>query len=120
MAMSRDADKERWWRKAVARQAASRLSVRAFCDREGLAESAFYFWRRTLAQRDAGGAKPAFVPAIVTPARSDTRAVAQADTLPAAAITIELAGGCRARLVGDAAVEQLAELAMALQARAAQ
>jgi transposase-like protein len=113
MAMSRDADKERWWRKAVARQAASRLSVRAFCDREGLAESAFYFWRRTLAQRDAGGAKPAFVPAIVTAARSDTRADTQA------AITIELAGGCRARLVGDAAVEQLAELAMALQARAA-
>jgi hypothetical protein len=115
MAMSRDADKERWWRKAVARQAASRLSVRAFCDREGLAESAFYFWRRTLAQRDAGGAKPAFVPAIVTGARSDTRADARA----AAVITIELAGGCRARLVGDAVVEQLADLAMALQARAA-
>lgn len=119
MANKRDADKERRWRDLLRRQVTGGLSVRAFCDREGLAESAFYFWRRTLAQRDAGGTKPAFVPAIVTPARSDTRAVAQADTLPAAAITIELAGGCRARLVGDAAVEQLAELAMALQARAA-
>jgi len=49
----RDPEREAFWRAAVTRQAASGLSVRGFCRREGLAESNFYAWRRTLAQRDA-------------------------------------------------------------------
>ena len=38
----RDAGKERFWREVLKRQAASGLSVRAFCRRESLTESAFY------------------------------------------------------------------------------
>jgi transposase-like protein len=48
----RDTAKERRWRETVRRFARSGLSVRAFCRRERLAESAFYFWRRELARRD--------------------------------------------------------------------
>lgn len=49
---NRDAGRERFWRSTLTRQAASGLSVRAFCRQEELAESAFYAWRRTIAQRD--------------------------------------------------------------------
>lgn len=49
----RDAAKERTWRRLIDRQRRGRLSVREFCAAEALAESAFYFWRRELAKRDA-------------------------------------------------------------------
>jgi len=49
----RDAAKERFWRDVLKRQAKSGLSVRAFCQRERLTESAFYAWRRTVAERNA-------------------------------------------------------------------
>ena len=66
----RDAAKERRWREALERFRASGQSVREFCRRERLAESAFYAWRRTIGARDvAGGARrkaPTFVPAVVT------------------------------------------------------
>ncbi|MCI0334417.1 MAG: hypothetical protein L0228_14460, partial [Planctomycetes bacterium] len=72
----RDAVKERIWRHALKRQVNSGLSVRAFCQREQLTESAFYAWRRTVAERN-GEAKPqrapAFLPMMVTdrPARRE-------------------------------------------------
>jgi len=49
---NRDAGRERFWRATLKRQAASGLSVRAFCRQETLAESNFYAWRRTIAERD--------------------------------------------------------------------
>src|SRR5882724_1406271 len=87
----RDLSKERWWRDALKRQAASGLSVRGFCRREKHAESAFYAWRRIVAERDAE-AKPtrqasAFVPMTV---------IEQAPR--EASIEIELAGGRLLRL----------------------
>lgn len=48
----RDPQRETFWRKALARQQESGLNVRRWCSREGLPETAFYFWRRTIAQRD--------------------------------------------------------------------
>ena len=42
------------WRVLVARQAASGLSVAAFCTREGLSAASFYQWRTRL--RGAAGA----------------------------------------------------------------
>jgi len=52
----RDWGKERFWREVVGAQAGSGLSVREFCRRRQVAESAFYFWRRALRQRDAQSA----------------------------------------------------------------
>jgi len=91
------------------RFAASGLSVRAFCKRERLAESAFYAWRRMIGERSStGNAGPAFVPAVMTtPPRSES------------SIAIELAGGCVLRLSGTNATEQLADLVIALQSRGA-
>jgi len=48
----RDPAKERAWRRRLARYARADLTVRVFCAREGVQESAFYFWRRELARRD--------------------------------------------------------------------
>jgi hypothetical protein len=48
----RDPVKERFWRRVVRQQVAGRLSVREVCERRGLAESAFYAWRREIRRRD--------------------------------------------------------------------
>ena len=52
MAKQRRGEREAFWREQVRRQAASRLSVRRFCEEKGLSEPSFYAWRRTLSQRD--------------------------------------------------------------------
>jgi transposase-like protein len=46
----------------------SGLSVREYCLRHRLAESAFHFWRRELQRRDDELQSPAFVPVTVVPA----------------------------------------------------
>jgi len=62
----RDLKKESAWRQRVDRQANSGQSVRAWCHRQGLKESAFHWWRRELARRDAEKPSPSFVPVQVT------------------------------------------------------
>jgi len=62
----RDSKREACWRGVVTRQAGSGLGAVAFCKREGVPESSFYAWRRTIKGRDgeSGQAGPdAFVPA---------------------------------------------------------
>jgi hypothetical protein len=51
----RSEEKERHWRRHLKSQAASRLSVRAYCQRERLSEVSFYAWRRELPRRGATG-----------------------------------------------------------------
>jgi hypothetical protein len=46
-------ERERFWRKLVAGQARSGVSIREWCDRRGVSEPSFYFWRRELARRKA-------------------------------------------------------------------
>lgn len=105
---ARDVAKERQWREVLKRQAASGLNMRAFCQREQIAESAFHFWRRTIRERDeeAKPASPAprFVPAIIAPDPASE------------ACTLELAGGHVLRLPGIS-VERLADLIAALARR---
>jgi hypothetical protein len=55
----RDAKREAFWRGVFQRSAASGLTIRAFCEREQLTESAFFAWRRTIAERDAEAKSPA-------------------------------------------------------------
>jgi RHS repeat-associated protein len=81
----RDEAKERLWRERLTRQGSSDLTVREFCQREGVMESSFYAWRRTIAERDRTSDRqsgvrrprgvPAFVPMVVTeePARGKLR-----------------------------------------------
>ena len=48
----RDPGKERFWRGVMRRQRRGGLSVREFCEREGLKEWSFHWWRRELDKRD--------------------------------------------------------------------
>lgn len=54
----RDPEREARWRAVLARQGESGLSVREFCRRERLPESALHAWRRIIQQRDAGHRRP--------------------------------------------------------------
>jgi hypothetical protein len=50
---ARDLKKESRWRKLVSAQQRSGQTVRHYCQEKGLTESAFWFWKRELARRDA-------------------------------------------------------------------
>ena len=41
-------DLEKFWREAIERQQASGMSIRAFCDAEGLIDHRFWYWKRVL------------------------------------------------------------------------
>ena len=65
----RDLTREARWRGLVAGQRKSGLSVRAFCSREQVTESAFYAWRREIGLRDqqkVAVRSPAFVPVMMS------------------------------------------------------
>lgn len=47
-----DLAKETFWREQTQRQAASGLSIAAWCRQNQVAISSFHYWRRTLARRD--------------------------------------------------------------------
>ena len=56
-------ERQAYWEEAMRRWREGGQSVRAFCRNEGVRESAFYFWRRELAQRShraeaANGTRP--------------------------------------------------------------
>ena len=66
-----DPVRERHWQKRLARWKASGLTVREFCDREGVTPTGLAHWRKEIAARDArraATAGPLFVPAGVVPA----------------------------------------------------
>src|SRR5438105_4728201 len=48
----RDPERERFWRTTLSAWRTSGESVRAFCTRRGLTETAFYFGRKELRRRD--------------------------------------------------------------------
>jgi len=101
----RDPAKEALWRQTLKRFATSGLSVREFCNREGVTESAFYAWRRTIGERDdAGNSEPAFVPAVIN-------GEAQYDE----PLVLALASGMKLHFPPATPAERVAELVRALQ-----
>ena len=52
MAVRRYAERWRYWREVVRRQAESGLSVAAFCREEQLAPASFFAWRKKLVEAD--------------------------------------------------------------------
>ena len=49
----RSTEKEEFWRLALREHQQSGLTIRAFCQREGLSEPAFYAWRKKIENRQA-------------------------------------------------------------------
>ena len=48
MARKKNTEKELHWRQMVDRQAGSGLSIRQFCEKEGISQPSFYAWRKRL------------------------------------------------------------------------
>jgi hypothetical protein len=78
----RDSDREQYWRVTLARWRASGLSIRAFCRRQSLTESAFHFWRRELRLREPTAAGP--TPAVRSPA------FVSVSVIPTATVAVEV------------------------------
>ena len=98
------------------------MTIRAFCAREQLAETAFHAWRRTLRERDAQRRqdRPAAADSIrVSAAASAFVPVWVSNDLhgPAALvdITIELRGGRALRLPASMPIERVAAIARAIE-----
>ena len=71
----RDPVKERFWRDALQRQKASGLSIREFCARHKLIETAFYSWRSEIRRRDGeSAASPAPVSRVPARKRGESTA----------------------------------------------
>lgn len=90
--------RERQWRRHLERQRRSGESVRGYCRAQGLNESAFYFWRRTIAERDREKSRAAFVPVLIQGAAGDS----------SSAIDIHLGRGRRVRVRSGCSRELLA------------
>ena len=75
---ARSAEKERFWRRQVAGQAASGLSIRKWCRRERLSEPSFYAWRRELARRDRSPRSATTVREVATTTAQASTPVSQA------------------------------------------
>jgi transposase len=91
MSTDHDGGKERFWRTRLRQWSRSGLSVRAFCEAEGLSEPSFYSWRRSLAVRDTQAV--GFVPVRVAPEPEPVAADASASGLE-----LLLGGGRRLRV----------------------
>jgi hypothetical protein len=110
----RDPRRETRWRKILANQAVSGLSVREFCRRQKLTEASFYFWRRTIAERDG---EPVY-PVTARPTLPTFLPVRVSNEAPStASISIELAGGRVLKLPESMSTERLVDLIDALEAR---
>jgi len=106
---TRDLQKEASWRGRLRRQSKSGQSVRAWCRKHGVTETAFYWWRRELVRRDAEVRAAAFVPVHVT---------AEAARDGDASIEIVLTDGRRVRLTGPVNGQALADVLDVLERRA--
>jgi hypothetical protein len=120
MAKGKDRDRrlEAQWRRVIREHTRSGLSIRDFCRKCKLRESAFYFWRRELERRDVArreaeqeqrkrpSGQAAFVPVRVTDeVRSD-----------AGRIEIVLSGGRRVHVVAPVDRQALADVLAVLAA----
>ena len=88
----RDLKLEQSWRRHFQRHRVGGLTVRQYCLEHHLTESAFYFWRRTIAERDRQAEserRPTFVPVVMADPPTST-----SDT----PIEIRLANGRRLRV----------------------
>ena len=116
-------ERERYWRELLARQAASGLSVRQFCGREGVSEPSFYQWRKRLGPTTQQKKNAATATRDRPAAAPSTDLLFLPLGLLGGAVSSELEivhpAGCRVRVVGEVNVASLARVLAALDERGA-
>ena len=119
---ARDLAKEAAWRRRLAGHADSGQSIRAWCRRHRVRETAFHWWRRELARRDAEEARMMPVKASPHTPSTDTRFLpVQVTDDPLrdgdSQIEIVLTDGRRVRVTGAVNRELLTEVLDVLERR---
>lgn len=116
MARPKDLSLEHTWRLRLRRQAASGLSIVAFCRREDVSSASFYAWRRRLATPPLAERPdlPLFVPLEFDPAPR------LEETSPSHGFEIELPHHVRLRCIAAPEPEWLGRLVVALSSLAPQ
>jgi transposase len=129
-------ERQTYWGEAMRRWREGGQSVREFCRNEGLRESAFYFWRRELAQRSqrtdaVNGSRPQ-ADQTTTASRSPKRASSQHSSIPSflpvrvveevaaeatSGVEIILAHGCTVRVRAGFDRQTLADVLTVLEVR---
>jgi transposase-like protein len=94
-----------FWRELFEAQAASGLSIDAYCRRRGVSTASFYAWRRRLAEQ----ATPRFLPVRVAAV-----ALSNEPSAPRAAVELERADGVRIRVFDGARRETICDVLAAL------
>jgi hypothetical protein len=106
----RDVSKERFWLDALRGQPGSGQSIRGYCRRHRLRESAFYFWRKELARRGTSTAtQAAFVPVRIT-GEPFAAPGSPAGSTPPGRIEIVLSGGRQVHVIGRVDRQALADV----------
>lgn len=95
-------ERERFWRKLIAGQAQSGVSIRDWCERHGVSEPSYYFWRRELERRreQRQNASPQIVPVEVAPPAAASRCDLEIE-LPGR-ILVRVGPGCNLDLLRQA------------------
>lgn len=116
MGRQRDRKREHRWRQHIERQQRSGRTVRDYCFDHDLAESAFYRWRRIVAERD-GEAAPSAPAAAALPAFVPVAVIDAPPLLASSPIDIRLADGRRVRVRSGCDRELLAAVLALLEGR---
>ena len=107
MRITSKTSRQEFWQRALVRQRKSGLSIRRFCEQEGLAVATFYIWKRRLDQGTTAMPVPVdFAPVQVQPEMAPTALTGD--------IEIFLPHDRRVRLIGKVDRQQLAEVLAAL------
>jgi len=114
--VSRDRRREAQWRGVIRAHRDSGLTIREFCRKRKLPESAFYFWRGELQRRQAEPEqrRPADPPAFVAVRVEDSSSRAEAIARAAGHIAIELSGGWRIDITAPVDRQALADVLLAV------
>jgi hypothetical protein len=125
----RDGQREAVWRRVMQGQGGSGLTIREFCHKSKVPESAFYFWRRELERREARrrGAEPEKHPQRSRRSRQRRSSSApgfvpvnlaqEAPVQVRGGIEIELAGGRRVHVTTPVDRQTLADVLAVLEGR---
>lgn len=122
--VSRDRRREAQWRRIVREHGRSGLTIREFCRKSNLRETAFYFWRSELKRRKAEQeqrrpAGPVAAPAFVA-VRVEEHSAIPAGGRPNGTeyrIEIELSGGIRVHVTAPVDRQALADVLAVLEGR---